>query len=687
MKPRITLLTLLLLVLGGSAWGAISSKKGKKGEAPYTVYPIPHEQLKASGTATFSQKVDVVAEMGIDRYTCDRAQQILTEHGLQINFQDKNQPPSPDAYPSPNVSTVYLGLNGSGGMIDRMAKKWKLSRKVFALQKYDRHVVALRSRKNGVADVIVLGENTDAVFCGLATLEQMLDRGTSQMPCATFYDYADVQNRGIIEGYYGVPYSMEVTADLFRFMARYKLNMYMYGAKSDPYHSRYWDRAYPEKINDDQRRLGLMTQDMMRHLCDVAHQLKVNFIWAIHPGQNFANAGSTDVIDRIMSKFEKMHALGVRQFGVFVDDVGVSNDAATLKLGADRLTMLQQRIDQKWNQKGAVAADTVKPLHYVPQLYAFSWVKPDVARRFWESLRPVPSKVNLYITGKNVWSVPNNKDLAVLDDYLGRDVSWWWNYPCNDNDMTKIFPADTYTNFLDETHIANTERLENGLRLRTLIINPMQQGELSKIALFSVADYAWNMATFDNMKSWQAALPAIVGKDREKSFETLVPHLRYYDELAPLGRLINTYKKAYGTGNELSAAAALLEELQRISGECDVIASMADSESESDRLFYADLRPWLLKLKAMVDNASVMIHALSADKDTPVDRVTFAKSWSAIEGMEKDERYQFDVLTGMDADIALSVRTAEPSARLFRPFLDWLLQQFEGAVKSGESEN
>jgi hypothetical protein len=53
MKPRITLLTLLLLVLGGSAWGAISSKKGKKGEVPYTVYPIPHEQLKASGTATF----------------------------------------------------------------------------------------------------------------------------------------------------------------------------------------------------------------------------------------------------------------------------------------------------------------------------------------------------------------------------------------------------------------------------------------------------------------------------------------------------------------------------------------------------------------------------------------------------------------------------------------------------------
>lgn len=631
----------------------------------YTIYPVPHEQIALKGTATFTPTVSVVAEAGIDGYTLDRLRQILEEHGLQV---DNAQPPSS------NASVIYLGVNGSGGQVDRMARRWKLSRKVFAQNKYDRHVLSLSAEK-GCARVMVLGENTDAVFCGLATLEQMLDRGTSQLPCATFYDYADVQSRGIIEGYYGVPYSMEVTADLFRFMARYKLNMYMYGAKSDPYHSRYWDRAYPTKINDGQRRLGLMTQDMMRHLCDVAHQSKVNFIWAIHPGQNFTNAESTDVIDRIMAKFEQMHALGVRQFGVFVDDVGVPNDEATLRRGADRLTQLQQRIDTQWNKAGAEPRDTVKPLQYVPQLYAFSWVQPDVARRFWESLRPVPAKVNLYITGRNVWSVPNNADLSVLDDYLGREVSWWWNYPCNDNDLTKIFPADTYTNFLDETHIANSDRLEKGLRLKTLIINPMQQGELSKIALFSVADYAWNMAAFDNVRSWQASLTAVVGKEREKSFETLVPHLRYYDELAPLGRLINTYKKAYRTGNELSASTALLTELERISGECDVIAAMADSQNESDRLFYADLRPWLLKLKAMVDNASVMIRALSPEGATTVDRVTFAKSWSAIEGMERDERYQFDVLTGMDADIALSVRTAEPSARLLRPFLDWCLEQ------------
>ncbi len=110
----------------------------------------------------------------------------------------------------------------------------------------------LKSDSKGQANVAIIGEDTDAVFCGLASLEQMLDQGTTNLPCVTIYDYADVKNRGIIEGYYGVPYSAEVTKDLFRFMARYKMNTYMYGAKSDPYHSRYWGDPYPTTITEDQ---------------------------------------------------------------------------------------------------------------------------------------------------------------------------------------------------------------------------------------------------------------------------------------------------------------------------------------------------------------------------------------------------------------------------------------------------
>lgn len=633
-------------------------------QGPYTVYPVPQEQVKCAGKATFTSTVSVVAEDGIDGYTRDRLTQILQEHGLKAVFGLK---------PATGTSVVYLGLNGSKGAADKKASSLKIKRSVFSQPKYDRHVVSLTSA-GGKAQLVVLGEHTDAVFYGLATLEQMLDKGTKDLPCATFYDFADVQSRGVIEGYYGVPYSEEVTADLFRFMVRFKLNTYMYGAKSDPYHSRYWDKAYPEKITAEEKRLGLMTEGMLKDLCDVAHQTKVNFVWAIHPGQSFTDAASTDVLDRIMSKFELMYNLGVRQFGVFVDDVGVPDDDVQLRQGAERLTKLQQLIDERWNKPGTPAAEQVKPLHYVPQLYAFSWVTPEKARRFWESLRPVPEKVNIYTTGKNVWSVPNSKDLDVLHDYLGKEVSWWWNYPCNDNDVTKIFPADTYANFADEKHIDGNERMEKGLQLKTIIINPMQQGELSKIALFSVGDYTWNMAKFDNMQSWKASIPAVVGADRADAFEALVPYLRYYDAETPLAKLIGDFKAAFAKEGAKASPNALQAELSRIEAACITVEGMANA-TESDKLFYGDLRPFLLKLKAMAVHGNVMLKALT-EPATSMDRVTFAKSWSAIEGMDKKDDHQFDILTGMGSDITLSVQTAEPAAQSLRPFLDWLLKQF-----------
>lgn len=658
MKPKCLLLTLLLLFMTGSGVRA----------GGYTIYPVPHEQKVEKGTASFAAQVSIVAESGIDAYTVQRAKNLLEEHGLTATI---------DPSPRSGASVVWLGVNGSGGTVDRMARKAGLRRDVFRLPKYDRHALRLSSEK-GRAQVLILGENTDAAFCALATLEQMLDQGTRQLPCATFYDYADVQNRGIIEGYYGVPYTVEVTADLFRFMARYKLNVYMYGAKSDPYHSRYWDQPYPKKISAEQKKIGMLSEDMMRQLTEVAHQTKVNFIWAIHPGQAFTQAGSADVLDRVMDKFQKMYDLGVRQFGVFVDDVGVPSDEPTLKLGADRLASLQQMIDDRWNKPGNDPAACVKPLQYVPQLYAFSWVDEPKARRFWESLRPVQEKVNIYTTGRKVWSVPNGKDLDVLHGYLGREVSWWWNYPCNDNDMTKIFPADTYSNFADEAHIVNTDRLEKGLRLKTVILNPMQQGEVSKIALFSAADYTWNMNGFDNLSSWCASLPAVVGKQRAEAFEHIVPYLRYYDGQSPLAKLIESYQQEFLSGSRNDATEqALLAELKRIEDDCRVVATLADSRQESDSLFYEDIKPWLLKLQTMAASGQVLLQAMSPNGKNTVGRVALAKAWSAVEGMEESPRYRFDVLTGLGSEISLAVRTAEPAAKSLRPFLDWMLTQIE----------
>ena len=612
----------------------------------YNIYPVPHEQVMNPGTASFSQRVFIFPQDGIDIATINRAKQILSDHGLVPVVIMAGTPPHNCQ------SFVHLSLNNPKEKIgDEHDAVLRVDRSIFNLPKYDRHILNLKSDRKGQANVAIIGEDTDAVFCGLASLEQMLDQGTTDLPCVTIYDYADVKNRGIIEGYYGVPYSAEVTKDLFRFMARYKMNTYMYGAKSDPYHSRYWGDPYPTTITEDQQRIGYLNQDMMRDITKVANESKVNFIWAIHPGKAFANAEDPQVLDKIMAKFESMHKLGVRQFGVFVDDVGVPSDPAIMKLCADNLNELQQRIDDKWNKKGAAATDTVKPLHYVPQLYAHGWVSQERAREFFESLTGTTSKINIYITGRDVWSVPNNVDLATVKSWLGRDVSWWWNYPCNDQDPTKLFVMDTYSNFRDETHIDNLSRLEKRLTgLGTLIINPMQQGELSKIALFSVADYSWNNASFDNYSSWDAAIPAVVGKQHAKAFKKLAPYLRYYDNDA-IGYRIDNYYKSVKSGRANSRS--LLNELREVNKACQEIKGMKNSNVESDRLLYNDVRPWLLKLEAMTSEA---IAALEGNAQPLVD-------------YDSNPDFQFETLGGMGEDIKLRVLTAEPSSKCLMPFL------------------
>lgn len=636
-----------LIFLSAFLWMACSSSGIQQS---YVIYPVPQTQQLTSGTAGLTADVNIVAEPGIDEATVARARQILSENGLSVSVSEHEEK---------GRSNLLLGINGSGNIADSEADRQGLDRSIFSLQKYDRHIVSLTADKKRRAQLLVVGENTDAVFCGLATIEQMLDRGTAALPCVRFYDYADIRARGVIEGYYGVPYNAEVTKDIFRFMARYKMNTYMYGAKSDPYHTRYWDAPYPETITPEQERIGYLDKDMLSDIVSVAHDSKVNFIWAIHPGNAFTDRRDENVLERIMTKFQSMYELGVRQFGVFVDDVGVPYDRPTQLFCADRLSTLQNLVDERWNNNASAApADTVRPLQYVPQLYAYSWNTRERAQTFFESLSGTPDKIDIYITGANVWSVPNSYDLELVSGWLGRDVAWWWNYPCNDNDMTKLFPMDMYTNFHDETNIANDARLEPALQgSNTLIANPMQQGAASKIALFSIGDYAWNNAAFDNGASWTASLSAVAGKERAEAMQRILPYLRYYDEDA-LESLVNDYKKSVEDGTP--EPEALAAELSETLAACRIADGLAASSSESERLLHEDIRPWLEKLETMLQITLGLLNG---------------EDVSAYPDLDSDKAFQFDILTGMGEDIALAVRTAEPSAKVLRPFIDWLKER------------
>ena len=623
----------------------------------YTIYPIPHAQIAGKAACSLSATTTVIAESGIDQPTKNRLCDVLKQHGIVAEFATK---------PSKTNANIYLGVNGSKGDADRLAKKLKLKRDIFANGKFDRHIISLTAQKNGNAQLLILGENTDAVFFALASLEQMLDGGSSNMACVTIYDYADIKDRGVVEGYYGVPYSTAVTEDLLRFMMRYKMNSYMYGAKSDPYHSGYWGKPYPEKLTAEQKSMGCFTAADIKQMCEVSAATKVNFIWAIHPGVAFT--GNDDaVIDRIMEKFEAMHGLGVRQFGVFVDDVGVPYDEPTLKLNAKRLTDLQNAIDQKWNFSGAVPADTVKPLHFVPQLYAYGWTKAEGRKNFFSALSNTPAKTQIYITGKAVWSVPNNTDLKIVEEDLGRPVAWWWNYPCNDNADAYTFPVDMYSNFIDMPAIDDDARLPENLEgCASLLCNPMQQGEIAKIPLFSAADYAWNNASFDNKTSWNAALAAAVGKQYAQPLAHILPYLRINDPES-MAKLIEDYKT---TGN----ASALKAELTAIIDDCNKVNTLSIEADTAKVLFHADIRPWLLKLRqtASVLNALIDVAAMPAGN---AKAQAYAQAAAEAKSLTYGAEFNVVALEGMAEGIGKQDYNARLANKHLTPFVEYMLKK------------
>ena len=84
----------------------------------------------------------------------------LTEHGLRVQYSEAAVE---------GMTNLYIGVNGSTGAADSHAD---IPRDVFAEgeNKYDMS----GQFENG--DIVILGQDTDAAFYGLATLEQMLTR-------------------------------------------------------------------------------------------------------------------------------------------------------------------------------------------------------------------------------------------------------------------------------------------------------------------------------------------------------------------------------------------------------------------------------------------------------------------------------------------------------------------------------
>lgn len=425
----------------------------------------------------------------------------LDHHGLVIN-------PVPQS-----VETPYSGiLNPTGGFRIKDKKKAFANDVAFIRQEpkgmeieidFGEKVASKAGVKPvdgayvldiGPKKITVTGYNERGAFYGLQTLRQILEServAAGELPMMVVNDYPSMKYRGVVEGFYGAPWSHEVRMSLLDFYGRHKMCDYLYGPKDDPYHSSpYWRQPYPE----DQAR-------NIKELVEAAKRNRVNFIWAIHPGKDIR--WNKEDYDSLVNKFNMMYDLGVRSFAVFFDDI--DGDGTNPDRQVELLNNLTTDFVKK---KGDVTNLIVCPTDY-SQL----WAKPGPNGPLAVYGRGLNPDVEVFWTGAVVCSDLTHETLDFINSRIKRPALYWWNYPVTDYCKHILMQGPVYG--LDTTLTSK--------EVAGVVSNPMEHGEASKLALYGVADYSWNTPAYNAIDNWERGLVELM-PDAADAYRTFAIH-------------------------------------------------------------------------------------------------------------------------------------------------------------------
>ena len=337
--------------------------------------------------------------------------------------------------------------------------------------------------------------NDAGVFYAIQTLRQLIEspiaEGGRKLPCLEVNDAPVFPYRGVVEGFYGMPWSHAVRLSLIEFYGRHKLNTYIYGPKDDPYHSSpNWRLPYPER---EQRNI--------KELVEACRRNRVDFVWAIHPGKDIK--WNEEDYQNLVRKFNLMYADGVRSFAIFFDDI--SGEGTNPNKQVELLNRLTKEFVK--------AKGDVSPLIICPTDYSKLWAKADEDGPLSIYGRTLDSSVRVFWTGDVVCSDVTKETLDWVDSRIKRPAFFWWNYAVTDYVRNLILQGPVYG--LD-TSLTNKD-------MCGLVSNPMEHGEASKLSLYSVADYTWNPAAYNPIDSWERGLEVMMPHAKE-AYRTFAIH-------------------------------------------------------------------------------------------------------------------------------------------------------------------
>jgi hypothetical protein len=391
---------------------------------------------------------------------------------------------------------------------------------------------------------------------------------------------------GVLEGFYGTPWSHEARLDMVRFMGDVGMNSYFYAPKDDPYHRAKWRLPYTgEKLRE------------FRELVEVSKQANVDLFYAISPGLDMVYSDSADV-QALQAKLQDMVKLGVHHFALFLDDV-----PEKLRHEADKQKYqdLAEAHAELINHLWAYSKENGFEFVVCPTTYTSAWGSRDYIKKLAAS---IPESIPLFWTGEDVAVAQITEEEAEnWKELIKRKPLIWDNFPVNDFEGWRPILGPI------RGRSASLPKSAEGI-----LANPMDLPYSSMIPLYTVAEYGKNPAIYNPETAIRDAVLYLAGED---AFAHVMPVVKVYSDY---GWTDNLFTPVYTPGKPLDEKL-LYSTLDSLQYHLNSLRDTSYADNEFVQHFVKEIEPFVHKTR------TDLTKLLKTDR-TPVTLTSgFSKKW------------------------------------------------------------
>lgn len=272
---------------------------------------------------------------------------------------------------------------------------------------------------------------------------------------------------GVIEGFYGVPWSWSERRAYLALLASKGLGAYLYAPKHDPLHrGERWREPYPDTMMEE-----------FNNFNKLADEVGVHFIFGISPFTDYDDETDED-FNRLIDKLSSFCANGLRHFAILADDIEFDIEHPideTLGMAhADIVNRLHDTLSADCN---------LETLLFTPTVYSDERIEMwEGGERYLAAIGSLHEEIGVLWTGlKTSGASMHAEEMRRVTELTGRKPIVWDNYWANDggDGFTGRLPLGAFDG-RDETLLQ---------AVGGIMHNPSIQGAASRLSFLTFARF------------------------------------------------------------------------------------------------------------------------------------------------------------------------------------------------------